>query len=229
MWIGAFCISTNAPASEKDSLSVAKSQIRIVGNAGLSSNYAMGVYSNLVDRDGLANIINIGLDFGIRLADHITLYGGCRYRQVGFRDNDIDSSFFSSTGVVTYKQANYIRKNLGIQLGVAFPFRIKKLILSPELSASRQIVGRQMILDEITGSNSQLYSSGKEKGFMFSISLLCGYVVFKQIGLWAGYSLMKSTEYLFIPRSCSACGDGYIDFPGSFHSLSMMVSYNFSE
>jgi hypothetical protein len=198
----------------------------INSSIGWSSNYTMSWNTKPYDRDGLAQLYTIGPVFGIRMGSWIVMQMGIKYSRLAMWDFDVDSSRYSSTGAVMYKDCRYDRTNLLPHIGLTVPVTIKKVIVTIGASLHRPILSRVRVEDFLTGTSSELGHDSTSRGIMSELFVSAGYKFGKYLNVDLGYSLAGVGDRSEFPSNSHASTGSSLYYRGKFHSVFMTVSLN---
>lgn len=220
-------VNNSCQAKNADSLRALPSHVRMQFTSGWSKDYYMGAHANSYPKDGFAWATSSGMDCGLAMGRHLTFYCGLRYNSCVMWDSDVDSSLYSSTGLVLYKDCKYGRSNLGLRIGLGGTTKAGKVFVAPEISVSRRFYESIIVQDYIDNSRSRLDVDGAPRGNIFSLSLSIGYPFGHSLAFWAGYSLRKSTERIEVPQPNSATAGYSFSLGGTFHSVNAAITYTF--
>lgn len=195
--------------------------IGVSGNIGWSSNYGMKYSSYTYERNSPALLWSAGPFF--ELGSKAGLRLGLNYTSILFWDSEADSSYYSTTGVVTYRDVRYSRSYTSLNVGIQRRFDVKKFQLVAGIYVHRPFFPVHHVKDYIDQTNNQVYLNGKGRGFNFEFSIGLSRQISPRSGLTLGYSLVSIND-----RTKNS-DVGYSSYPdvvywGTFHSIALSIS-----
>lgn len=190
-----------------------------------SMGWSMNYNSTLYERNAPAQLFSTGAYFGFNFHSNTLLNIGVRYSSVWTWDSDVDSSFYSATGFVTFKDARYAKKSISPFIGLAILRELRDYSIAGGFSFYRPMWGGVSVHDFISDKNSSLLSFGSMRGINAEFNLNLGYHLNGKIRFWLTYSFLWMYERTVIESNSPAVADNGFNYNGIFNSIGLTITY----
>lgn len=193
----------------------------INSSIGWSTNYN----STLYGCNSPAQLFSTGAYFGFNFSRKTLLNFGLRYSSVWSWDSDIDSSFYSTSGFVTFKDARYAKKSISPFIGLSILREHRNYSIAGGISLSRPMWGSVSVHDFISDENSSLLSFGSMRGISAEFNMNLGYHLNEKIRFWLMYSILWMHERTVFKSNSPAAEDNAFSYNGIFNSIGLTITY----
>lgn len=193
---------------------------------GVSNNYGIKI-ENLQLTD-LYNRFENEFSFGFskRMGSHFHWQFAIGRNTFSADQSLTDSSNYSNTGILLYREMHFIQKNMCFRTGIGIPFSVgrSRWIFQPQINLTCLYAINEIskdLLSKIDSENKFESRYYTKFGGKFSVGIHTGYFINRYLVCWAGFSMDMMS---FDAKPKDYYSDRWI-FKGDFYTAGIGISF----